>query len=297
MLATLARDREVIVSRGQLVEIGGGFRVPDIMAESGARLVEVGTTNRTRAADYERAISERTALLLRVHSSNFRQIGFVEETPLADMAAIAHAHRLLAVDDLGSGALLETAVYGLAHEPMPQESLSAGFDLVAFSGDKLLGGPQAGILVGRRALIDRLRQHPLARALRADKLTLAALVATLLHYRQDQAHTHIPIWRMIARPLASLRAQADAWAAEVGGTVIAGESTIGGGSLPGATLPTALLAVRVPQPDVLTARLRSADIPVIARIQADQVVFDPRTVLPGQAAPLLRIVRGCLLDS
>ncbi|MCA9909409.1 MAG: L-seryl-tRNA(Sec) selenium transferase, partial [Anaerolineae bacterium] len=167
MLAALARGRGVIVSRGQLVEIGGGFRVPDIMAESGATLVEIGTTNRTRAADYERAITENTAALMRVHSSNFKQVGFVEETAIADIARIAHAHGIAALDDLGSGALLDSAAYGLAHEPLPQESLQAGMDLVAFSGDKLLGGPQAGILIGRAALIERLRRHPLARAVRA----------------------------------------------------------------------------------------------------------------------------------
>lgn len=294
MLAALARDREVIVSRGQLVEIGGGFRVPDIMAESGAKLVEVGTTNRTRIADYQRAIGERTALLLRVHSSNFKQIGFVEETPLEDLAHTAHAHGLLAVDDLGSGALLDTAEYGLMHEPMAQESLRAGIDLVAFSGDKLLGGPQAGILVGKLDLIERIQRHPLARAVRADKLTLAALVATLLHYRKGEAAIHIPVWQMIARPLEDIRAQAEAWAAQTGGRVIAGESMVGGGSLPGATLPTALLALNVSQTDTFVARLRGAGIPVIARIQDGLVVFDPRTVLPGQSTPMLSTIHALI---
>jgi L-seryl-tRNA(Ser) seleniumtransferase len=298
MLATLAAGREVIVSRGQLVEIGGGFRVPDIMRQSGALLVEVGTTNRTRRRDYEAALTDRTALLLRVHSSNFKQIGFTEETPLDELAALAHAHGILAVDDVGSGALLDTAAYGLDHEPTVQESLAAGVDVVAFSGDKLLGGPQAGILVGRRVMIDRLKQHPLARAIRADKLCLAALYATLEAYRSGTALTEIPVWHMIARPRASLEAAAQAWrdalADAVPAAVIAGESTVGGGSLPGATLPTALLALDVPAPDAFMARLRAASTPVIARILDDRVVFDPRTVLDGQDAPLLAAIRAAL---
>ncbi|MCL4248465.1 MAG: L-seryl-tRNA(Sec) selenium transferase [Anaerolineae bacterium] len=294
MLAAFARGREVIVSRGQLVEIGGGFRVPDIMAESGATLIEIGTTNRTRAADYERAITENTAALMRVHSSNFKQVGFVEETPIADIARIAQAHGIAALDDLGSGALLDSAAYGLAHEPLPQESLQAGMDLVAFSGDKLLGGPQAGILIGKRELVEKLKRHPLARAFRADKMTLAALVATLLHYRKGEAVEKIPVWRMIARPLADVHAQAEAWAVQVGGSVIDGESTVGGGSLPGATLPTALLALDMSSVDIFAANLRRADPPLIARIQDGHVVFDPRTVLPGQAEMLIEIVKRTL---
>jgi L-seryl-tRNA(Ser) seleniumtransferase len=294
MLAALARDREVLLSRGQLVEIGGGFRVPEIMAESGAKLIEVGTTNRTRAADYASAITERTSLVLRVHSSNFKQIGFVEEAPLEELAQLAHAHRLYAVDDLGSGALIDTAAYGLAHEPMVQESLRAGMDLVAFSGDKLLGGPQAGILVGKRALIDLLKRHPLARALRADKLTLAALVATLLHYRRGEALDKVPVWQMISRPLDDIRRQVEDWAAHLDGHVIVGESTVGGGSLPGTALPTWLLALDVPRADDFAARLRAAEVPIIARIQAGNLVFDPRTVLPGQEQMLLKTISALL---
>jgi L-seryl-tRNA(Ser) seleniumtransferase len=294
LLAALAREREVVLSRGQSVEIGGGFRIPDIMAESGARLVEVGTTNRTHADDYARAITPNSALLMRVHSSNFKQIGFVEETPLEEIACIAHAHGLLAVDDLGSGALIDTASYGLAHEPTPMESLAAGFDLVVFSGDKLLGGPQAGILVGRKAIIDRLKKHPLARAVRADKMTLAALVATLLHYRKGEAVARIPVLRMIARPLDDLCAQAAAWADALGGEVIAGTSTVGGGSLPGETLGTALLALRPTSADSFAANLRALDPPIIARIMDGQVLFDPRTVLEGQEAALVRGVKEVL---
>ncbi|MBL8165587.1 MAG: L-seryl-tRNA(Sec) selenium transferase, partial [Anaerolineae bacterium] len=294
LLSALAVGREVIISRGQLVEIGGGFRVPEVMEQSGAKLVEVGTTNRTRAADFERAITERTALLLRAHASNFKQIGFTESVPLEQMAEVAHRHGLLLVDDLGSGALLDTAPFGLEHEPTVQESLAAGADLIAVSGDKLLGGPQAGLLLGKRALIDTLKQHPLARAVRADKLCLAALSATLDHYRRGEALTEIPVWRMIARPLAEIRAQAEAWAAQVGGEVLDGESMVGGGSLPGATLPTALLALRVPGVDAAAARLRAADPPVIARIADDRLLFDPRTVLPGEEEVLLRQIRAAL---
>jgi L-seryl-tRNA(Ser) seleniumtransferase len=294
LLSALALGKEVVISRGQLVEIGGGFRVPEVMAQSGALLVEVGATNRTRAADYERAITERTAMLLRAHASNFKQIGFTESTPLADMAAIAHRHGLLLVDDLGSGALLDTAAYGLEHEPTAQESIAAGCDLVCFSADKLLGGPQAGVIIGKKALVDTLKRHPLARAVRADKLCLAGLVATLEHYRRGEAVQHVPVWQMIARPYADIRVQADAWANRLGGTVVDGESAVGGGSLPGETLPTALLALDVPGPDAFAARLRAADPPVIARIADDRVLFDPRTVLPGQEETLVGVIQKCL---
>ncbi|MBC8098158.1 MAG: L-seryl-tRNA(Sec) selenium transferase [Armatimonadetes bacterium] len=300
MLAALARRKQVIVSRGELVEIGGGFRVPDIMRQSGARLVEVGTTNRTRAADYERAITPETALLMRVHSSNFKQIGFTESAPLPALAEIAHRHGIYLVDDIGSGALLPTDAFGLDPEPTVQASLAAGVDLVAFSGDKLLGGPQAGILVGKRVLIDQLKRYPLARAVRADKLCLAALCATLDHYRKGEALTHIPVWQMIARSLAELHATAQRWAAALplydGVTVdvVQSTSTVGGGSLPGATLPTWVLRVRVAHPDAFTARLRAVQTPVIARIEDDAVLFDPRTVFSMQDTMLLRIIAEAL---
>lgn len=294
MLATLARDREVLISRGQLVEIGGGFRMPDVMARSGARLVEVGTTNRTRLEDFAEAISPQTALLMRVHASNFKQIGFTAQPTLPELAALAHRHDLLAVDDLGSGALIDTAPFGLAHEPTVQESLRAGFDVVAFSGDKLLGGPQAGIIVGRAELVARLKKHPSARAFRIDKLCLAALVATLEHYRRGEALTHIPVWRLISTPPEALAARADAWAEQVGGTVIAGQSTIGGGSLPGETLPTALLALEVPDPEAVAARLRGGEMPVIARIAEGRLLLDPRTVFPDQDEALIGALRSAL---
>lgn len=292
LLSALARDREVIISRGQLVEIGGGFRIPDVMTQSGARLVEVGTTNKTRLSDYDRAITPHTAAILRAHASNFKQIGFVESAPLDQLGELARRRGLLLLDDLGSGALLDTAAYGLAHEPTVAESMAAGADVIAFSGDKLLGGPQAGILIGKAPLIDALKRHPLARAVRADKLTLAALVATLAHYRKGDAVTEIPIWRMIALPLEQIKATAAAWAAAVGGDVIAGTSAVGGGSLPGATLPTALLALSPPDADTFAARLRAADPPVIARIADGRVLFDPRTVQPGQGEDLLRAIRS-----
>ena len=287
MLSAVAHGREVILSRGQLVEIGGGFRVPDVMAQSGATLVEVGTTNRTRISDYERAITPQTAALLRVHSSNFKQIGFVETTPLMHMATLAHDKNLLLLDDLGSGALVDTTLFGLPHEPTPQESLADGCDVVAFSADKLLGGPQAGILVGKAHIIAMLKKHPLARAIRADKLCLAALSATLDEYRRGIAMSNIPILAMLSRPLDIIRVQAEKWAGILRQSgldvrVCAGESTVGGGSLPTETIPTAVLSVTVNAPDAFLARLRGLSVPIIARIADDTVLFDPRTILPDQ---------------
>jgi L-seryl-tRNA(Ser) seleniumtransferase len=292
LLSALALGKEVIISRGQLVEIGGGFRVPEVMEQSGAKLVEVGATNRTRPADYVKAITPNTALLMRAHASNFKQIGFVEQVDLGEMATIAHAHGLLLVDDLGSGALLDTTVYGLEHEPTVQESIAAGADLVTFSGDKLLGAPQAGILVGKKDLIDLLKAHPLARAVRADKLCLAGLVATLDHYRRGEAERTVPIWRMVAMPMDALRATATRWAEAVGGTVVEGQSAVGGGSLPGETLPTCLLVLDVPSVDGFAARLRAGVTPIIARISEGRVLFDPRTVLDGQEDALLAGIRA-----
>ena len=290
ILSALATGREAVISRGQLVEIGGGFRIPDIMAQSGAHLVEVGTTNRTRLADFAGAITDQTSMLLRVHSSNFKQIGFVQQPSLAEFAALARREQLLAVDDLGSGTLIDTAQFGLDHEPTVQESIAAGVDLLCFSGDKLLGGPQAGIILGKADAVDRLKAHPLARALRVDKLTYAALLATLAQYRRGEALTQIPVWRMISRSLDDIAATAQRWAKLTGGAVVAGESTVGGGSLPGATLPTRLLALDCPAPEALKTALRQAEPPVIARIAAGQVLLDPRTVLPQQEDDLLRAI-------
>jgi L-seryl-tRNA(Ser) seleniumtransferase len=291
ILTALARGKRVLISRGQLVEIGGGFRVPDVMKQSGAKLVEVGSTNRTHLADYRAALDDKTALVLRAHHSNFKMIGFTAEPALADLAGLGPP----LVDDLGSGALLDTAAFGLAHEPTVQESLAAGAALVAFSGDKLLGGPQAGLIVGRADLVLRLKRHPLARAVRADKLCLAALSATLLHYARDEAVQEIPVWRMIAAPLGQLEQRAAAWAAELGtGSLVQGESTVGGGSLPGETLPTWLLALSPRGPNAFAARLRRQQPPVIARVADGKVLLDPRTVLPEEEAALLRGLHNAL---
>jgi L-seryl-tRNA(Ser) seleniumtransferase len=298
ILTALARRRAVVISRTQLVEIGGGFRVPDVMKQSGARLVEVGATNRVHLADYEAALAEKPALLLRAHRSNFAMVGFTSEPPLAEVAAVAHGAGLPLVDDLGSGVLLDTARFGLAHEPTVQESLTAGADLVCFSGDKLLGGPQAGLIVGRAAWLAKLRKHPLARAVRADKLALAALSATLLHYLKDEAERAIPVWRMIAAPPEELARRALAWRAALGvGEVIPGQSTIGGGSLPGETQPTFLWAVNAPRANQALARLRRGSPPIIARVQDDLLVFDPRTVLPEQEPAFLSQAAAWLHDS
>ncbi|MEW5867878.1 MAG: L-seryl-tRNA(Sec) selenium transferase [Chloroflexota bacterium] len=298
VLTALARRRAVVIARSQLVEIGGGFRVPDVMKQSGARLVEVGTTNRVHLADYEAALLEKPALFLRAHRSNFRIVGFTSEPSLAEIADLAKRAGLPVVDDLGSGSLLDTARYGLGHEPMVQESLAAGADLVCFSGDKLLGGPQAGIIIGRGDLVARLKKHPLARAIRADKLCLAALSATLLHYLKDEAERQVPVWRMLAAAPAEIERRARAWAQTLGqGQVIPGESTIGGGSLPGETQPTFLLALDVKNPNRFLERLRQARPPVIARLQDDRLVFDPRTVLAEQEVDLLAALRAGLAQS
>ena len=296
-LAALADGSEVIVSRGEAVEIGGGFRIPDVMARSGATLVEVGTTNRTYVADYERAVTENTAVILKVHASNFRVSGFIHAATIEELVGLGRERGIPVLHDLGSGCLLDTAQFGLAHEPMPQESIAAGCDLALFSGDKLLGGPQAGIVVGQQELVERLASHPLHRAMRIDKLSLAALTATLLHYLKGEATQAVPIWRMIATPLEALEKRARGWQKAVGkqATVVGGESTIGGGSLPGETLPTRLLALSpaaVPGgAEALAQRLRQADPPVIGRIEDDRVLLDPRTVLPDEDEPLLRGVK------
>jgi L-seryl-tRNA(Ser) seleniumtransferase len=291
-LSAHAAGREVIISRGQLVEIGGGFRIPEVMAQSGARLVEVGTTNRTHRRDYEAALNENTAAILRAHSSNFRIVGFTTEVSLAEMVEIGQARGVPVIDDLGSGALLDTAAYGLMHEPMPQESLAAGAALVCFSGDKLLGGPQAGIVIGQAQYVEQLKRHPLARALRADKLCLAALSATLTHYLKREAEQEVPVWRMISMPQNEIARRAKSWArrlrqAGIEVLVIEGRSTVGGGSLPGETLPTWLVAIACDSPDELAARLRHNDPPVIARIEDGRLVLDPRTVAKGEEKALL----------
>ncbi|MHB1006211.1 MAG: L-seryl-tRNA(Sec) selenium transferase [Chloroflexota bacterium] len=305
-LSALARGGEVVVSRGQAVEIGGGFRIPDVLGQSGARLVEVGTTNRTYVADYERAIGPDTALLLRVHSSNFRVVGFTHEAEIEELGALGRTHGVPLLDDIGSGALLDTAAFGLAPEPMPQRSLAAGAALVCFSGDKLLGGPQAGLIVGRREYVERLRGHPLARAVRVDKMTLAALQVTLLHYARGEAVQRVPVWRMIAVSVEDLSVRAERWAEAtrewgVGCDVVDALSAIGGGSLPGETLPTRALSLSEAglaplglTADVASARLRAGRPPVVARIEQGRLLFDPRTVLPGQEGAFLTALRVAL---
>jgi L-seryl-tRNA(Ser) seleniumtransferase len=292
ILAAFARDRQVIISRGQLVEIGGGFRIPDVMEESGAALIEVGTTNRTYLQDYAYAINDQTSLLMRVHSSNFKMVGFIHQPTLAELAALAHEKGILCVDDLGSGTLLDTTPYGLAHEPMPQESLAAGADLVSFSGDKLFGGPQAGVIIGQMKSIDVLKKHPLTRALRVDKVAYAGLQATLLHYLKNEAPKRVPIWTMIAATRNDLDERAQKWvtrlqAAKLNAKVIDAESTVGGGSLPGETLPTRAVALAVQAPDEFAKRLRENSPPIVARIEAGCLIFDPRTVLPKEEELLL----------
>ncbi len=290
---------EVIVSRGQLVEIGGGFRIPDVLRRSGAALVEVGTTNRTYLRDFEEAITANTRAVLTVHRSNFRLDGFVTEPTLEELVALGRRRDLWVVDDLGSGALLPTAPYGLGAEPTVQERVRAGADLVCFSGDKLLGGPQAGLLAGRAAAVALVRRHPLLRALRLDKVTLAGLAATLAHYERGEALRELPIWRAIARPLQALQEEAEAWLAALGGAapgarVRPSESAVGGGTLPGETLPTAVLAVPVADPDALAARLRRSDPPVVGRIEEGQLLLDPRTVQPGEGAALVAALKAAL---
>jgi len=295
-LSALARGREVIISRGQLVEIGGGFRIPDVMAQSGARLVEVGTTNRTYASDYRAAITYETAALMRVHSSNFRVIGFTHQPTLDELVALAHERGLLLIDDLGSGTLLDTAPYGLAHEPTVQESVAAGADIVTFSGDKLLGGPQAGIIVGRADLVAQLRRHPLTRALRVDKTTIAGIQANLLHYVKGEATREVPIWRMIAATADEVAARARALIAALGEAgarceVVLGQSMIGGGSLPEETLPTALIAVEISAPSDAARALRLGDPAVVSRVQDDLLLLDLRTVLPREEEALIARLR------
>jgi len=284
-LSALCKGREVIVSRGQQVEIGGSFRMPDVMRLSGARMVEVGTTNRTRAADYEEAVTARTAALLRVHTSNFLVTGFTESAPLVELAEVAHRHQLLLIDDLGSGALLEEA-----GEPSVRESVQLAA-VSCFSGDKLLGGPQAGVLLGREELVRKLARHPLARALRADKLTLAALEGTLRDRLLDR---ELPVDRMLQQTPAELRRRAAWWTVKLGdreirSRLLEAESAAGGGSRPGRGLPTVLLAIEGPASRLAEA-LRRGDPPVIARIDRDFCCIDPRTVLTGEDEPLFDAV-------
>lgn len=304
VLSVVAPGKEVVLSRGELVEIGGSFRIPDVMAQSGCVLREVGTTNRTRLEDYERAIGPETGALMKVHQSNFRQVGFTESVDRAALAELAHRYGLPYVEDLGSGVLLETREFGLEHEPTLREALQAGADLVTASGDKLLGGPQAGLILGRASWVEACRAHPLARAVRVDKMTLAALQATLLHYLKGETDA-IPLWRMLRQPLASLRARAEQLARRVqpalpdGATarVVTTRSPVGGGSLPAQELPTAALELQLPAgPGRLARRLRLGDPAVVGRVEGERLLLDLRTVPPEEDRLLLEALLEALQE-
>lgn len=310
VLNTVGRGREIIVSRGQLVEIGGSFRLPEVMAASGARLVEVGTTNKTHPRDYEDAITENTAAILRVHPSNYKITGFAAEVPAAELARIAHDRGIVMIDDVGAGALIDFRPYGFHDQPTLQESLRAGADLVLASTDKLIGGPQGGVILGRADLVAAIRKNPLARVVRVDKMTLAALEATLrLFLDTDRVFHAVPTLRLLRREVAEIGMVAERIAEALAGgkvraavTVVDGASQMGSGSLPGENLPTRLVAVRCHQmgADALAERLRRYEPPIFARIAKDQVLIDPRTLLNGEAdiviQALLEILPkgGCL---
>jgi L-seryl-tRNA(Ser) seleniumtransferase len=298
-LSALASGRNVLVSRTQLVEIGGGFRIPDVMRQSGATLVEIGTTNRVHLRDFEQSLAGGDiALVLIAHHSNFKLIGFHSEPELAEIVAVAHQHGVPVVHDIGSGALLDTAEFGLAHEPTVQESLAAGCDLVCFSGDKLVGGPQAGIIIGKRELLAPIKTHPFARALRAGKLTLTGVSANLLHYLRNEALSEVPIWQMISMPLDTIQARAEQWKKTLGfGEVLPGKSTVGGGSLPTEEMPTTTLTLTPDKPDNFLRALREVEPPIIARIENDQVLFDPRTVLIEQEELFLKNLKQVWITS
>jgi len=308
-LNTVAFGREVIVSRGQLVEIGGSFRIPDIMTASGARLVEIGTTNKTYLRDYEAVVTENSAAFLKVHTSNYHMVGFTAEVSTPDLAGLAHKNNLLLIEDLGSGVFLDLEKYNLPPEPRVQDSIAAGADLVTFSGDKMLGGPQAGIIVGRKDLISYIRSNQLARTLRIDKFTLAALESTLrLFLDEETAIREIPVWRMLTASSESLHSRAKNLAtrfAEIFGAekvdVIPGISRVGGGALPMAELSTYLVAVRLTAedggPELFVEKLRHGNPPVILRLQQDSLLFDPRTIFEDQEDVLIERVLFCAKDS
>ena len=292
-LTVLTRGKKVIISRSQLVEIGGGFRIPEVLRHSGTDLVEIGTTNKVHLFDYEQAYSEETSAVMRVHSSNYALVGFTSEPELSQIVNSSHGAGLLFIDDLGSGAMLDTSPYGLKHEPMVQESLAAGADLVCFSGDKLLGGPQAGIILGRKDLIDQLKVHPLARAIRADKMALSALSATLDHYIKGEALTTVPVWQMISADQQAIKSRAEIWKKALKqGDIIEAQSMVGGGSLPGETLPTFVLALEVEHPNQLMEILRNESPSVIGRVEDDRVLLDPRTVLPVQDPDIINAIKS-----
>lgn len=306
-LTALAAGREVIVSRGQLIEIGGSYRLPDVMTASGARLREVGTTNKTRVADYEQAIGEDTAALMNVHTSNYRVVGFTEAVTTAELVALARSHKLPVIDDIGSGALLDLAKYGIHGEPIAAASIKAGADAVLFSGDKLLGGPQCGIIVGRRAVIDKIAKHPMMRAMRVDKLTLAALAATLRLYRDPETlELNLPLLSLISTPLENLRLRAERLAPQLSecGAVAAAEplddvTYLGGGSVPTQQIKTCCVAMTPAKGSVneFAARLRNGCPSVFGRVYQDRFLFDLRTVFPHQDAALIAAVGAAVPEA
>ncbi len=296
-LSSLAKRKEVIVSRGQAVEIGGGFRIPDVMRQSGAKLIEVGTTNRTYISDYEEAITSSTAALLRVHSSNFKVVGFAESVGIGDLVDLGKSHGIPVLDDIGSGCLIDTTRFGLEYEPLVQDSIKAGVDLVMFSGDKLLGGPQAGIIVGREELVTKLRKHPLARAVRIDKVRLAGMAATLIHYIKGEAESNIPVWRMISMPVGDIDKRARKWCEAIGkaASVLDGQSMIGGGSIPGGTLPARLVRIDCRgKAQKFADALRKGNPSIIGRIEENYLILDSRTVLPEEDESLVRRLSSIL---
>lgn len=303
VLVVLARNKEAIVSRGELVQIGGGFRVPDIMQQSGVCLREVGTTNQTYIEDYQEAIGEDTALLMKVHRSNFALRGFTSEVGIAQLKALGKKHNLPVVYDLGSGALLNTEDFGLEHEQTVQQALADKADIVCFSGDKLLGGPQAGIILGDKEYVDRLRKHPLMRVMRIDKMTAAALGATVKHYLQKEAVEEIPIWRMIALSLEEIGSRAKTVVdrlkeAGIKAEIGEGQSTVGGGSLPDQTLPTKIITLKPPcSVEDFTAGLRLAQPPLIGRIENDNLLIDMRTVLPALDDTLVKVIKSVVEET
>lgn len=303
-LSALAAGREVIVSRAEAVEIGGGFRIPDVLKQSGCTLVDVGTTNRTYVRDYADAVTDDTAAFLKAHASNFRVEGFTAVVEERDLVELGDRTGIAVLHDVGSGALLPTERYGLAHEPTPQEAIEAGIGLVFFSGDKLLGGPQAGIVVGKRDLVNQLERHPLARAVRIDKMSLASLTATLTHYLSGNAESEVPVWRMISTTADEIRERAERWKRHlsavpgIDASVTPARSAIGGGSLPGETLESWTLTISAKgtemSAEAMLTALRGRATPVIARIEDDAVRLDPRTVLPEQDDDTVRALIGAL---
>jgi L-seryl-tRNA(Ser) seleniumtransferase len=301
ILIALAKGREVIISRGELVQIGGGFRIPEILEQSGAYLREVGTTNRTYLEDYEAAINENTGLLLKVHQSNFRMSGFTHFASISELKALGKRHNLPVVEDLGSGALLPTEQFGLEHEPMVQEAIAEGIDVVCFSGDKLLGGAQAGVILGKRQYLDKIRRHPLLRVLRIDKMTTIALQVTLLHYLKKEAIEKVPVWQMINYPIEEIASRAEEMSKRLTdlGAVSStydGFSTVGGGSLPDQTLPTKLIAIQPPYAvEDFAKRLRLSSPPLLGRIEDNRFVIDPRTIMPSLDGTVIKIIQNALI--